>query len=112
MIHRPKENKKKNTKKSVCNCAKSQPFHHLQHQRVLKNLFLRPEVATVLRFALCVFVDVQLQVGQAAAWGQRRKAVIRDIFSVGHRGVTNLSASIWFTGKRDCTVFRHVMQLL
>ena len=25
--------------------------------------------------------------------------------------VTNLSASIWFTGERHCTVFRHVMQL-
>ena len=74
-------------------------------------LFPRPNVATVLHFAVFVFVDVQLQVGQDAARGQRRKAVIRDISSVGHRGVANLSAPIWFTGERHCTVFRHVMQL-
>ena len=65
------------------------------------------------RFALRCFqyVDAQLQVGQAAARGQRRKAVIRDLSGVDHRRVTNLSASIWFTGERHCTVFRHVMQL-
>ena len=38
-----------------------------------------------------MYVDVQLQVGQAAArgHGQRRKAVIRDISNVDHRRVTN-----------------------
>ena len=56
-------------------------------------------------------MDVHLQVGQAAARGQRRKAVIRDISGVGHGGVSNSSTSIWFTGERHCTVFRHVMQL-
>ena len=49
-----------------------------------------------------MYVGVQLQVGPAAARGQRRKAVIRDISGVGHRGITNLSASIWFTGERHC----------
>ena len=68
------------------------------------------------RFALrCfVFVYVQLQLGQAAAQRQRKKAVIRDISGVatfGHPGVTNLSAPIWFTGERHCTVFRSMMQL-
>ena len=50
-------------------------------------------------------------VGQAADRGQRRKAVIRDTSGVDHRAVTILSAPIWFTGRRHCTVFRHVMQL-
>ena len=59
-----------------------------------------------------MYVDVQLQVGQAAARGQRRRAVIRDISGVDHRRVKNLSASIWFTGERYCTVFRHVMQFI
>ena len=35
--------------------------------------------------------------------GQRRNAVIRDISGVGHRGVTNLTASIWF--ERDIVRF-------
>ena len=82
------------------------------NQRVLRSLFPRPDVATVSRhFAVFVDVDIQLQDGQAAARGQRRKAVIRDISGVDHWGVTNLSAPIWFTGQRHCTVFRHVMQL-
>ena len=49
----------------------------------------RPNVATVSHFAVFVDVDVQLQDGQAAARGQRRKAVIRDISGVDHWGVTN-----------------------
>ena len=81
------------------------------NQRVLRSLFPRPDVATVSHFAVFVDVDVQLQDGQAAARGQRRKAVIRDISGLDHWGVTNLSAPIWFTGQRHCTVFRHVMQL-
>ena len=32
-----------------------------------------------------------LQDSQDEAWGKRRKAVIRDISGVDHRGVTNLS---------------------
>ena len=40
------------------------------NQRVLRSLFPRPDVATVLHFAVIVYVDVQLQVGRAAA---RRK---------------------------------------
>ena len=41
-------------------------------------------VATVLHFAVFVYVDVQQQISQAAARGQRRKAVNRDISGVGH----------------------------
>ena len=37
------------------------------NQRVLRNLFPRPDVATVLHFAVIVYVDVQLQDGQSAA---------------------------------------------
>ena len=81
------------------------------NQRVLKNLFPRPIIATVLHFAVFMYVDVQVQVGQAAARGQRRKAVIRAISGVDHPRVTNLSASIWFMGERYCTVFHHLMQL-
>ena len=50
-------------------------------------------------------------VGQAADRGQGRKAVIRDTSGVDHGAVTILSALIWFTGRRHCSVFRHVMQL-
>ena len=52
---------------------------------------------------------VQQHVGQDADRGQRRKAVIRDTSGVDHRAVTILSAPIWFTGRRHCTVFRHVI---
>ena len=69
------------------------------NQRVLRSLFPRPDVATVSHFAVFVDVDVQLQEGQAAARGQRRKAVICDISGVDHWGVTNMSAPIWFTGQ-------------
>ena len=55
------------------------------NQWVLRSLFPRPDVATVLHFAIFVDVDVhELQDGQAAARGQRRKAVIRDISGVDH----------------------------
>ena len=54
------------------------------NQRVLRSLFLRPDVSTVSHFAVFVDVDVQLQDGQAAARRQRRKAVIRDISGVDH----------------------------
>ena len=50
-------------------------------------------------------------VGQAAERGQRRKSVIRDTSGVDHRAVTILSTQIWFTERRHCTVFRHLMQL-
>ena len=103
LIHGPKE--KKNTKKSACDCAKSQPFIST------KPASFQEPVSTVLHFAVCVFMDVWLQVGQAAARGQRRKAVIRDIPGVRHRGIMNLGASIWFTAERHCTVFCHVTQL-
>ena len=48
------------------------PLHHPQNQWVLKNLFPRPDVDPVLHFAVFMYVDVQLLVGQAAARGQRR----------------------------------------
>ena len=53
------------------------------NQRVLRSLFPRPDVATVSHFAVFVDVDVQLH-GLAAARGQRRKAVIREISGVDH----------------------------
>ena len=37
------------------------------NQRVLRNLFPRSDVATALHFDVVVYVDVQLQDGQAAA---------------------------------------------
>ena len=56
-------------------------------------------------FAVFVVVDVQLQDDQAAAQGRRRKAVIHDTSGVDHRGVTNLSAPIWFTGQGHIAPF-------
>ena len=88
--------KEKKTQRSQRGIVRSLNPSLSTNGRVLKNLFPRPDVATVLHVAVFVYMDVQLQVGQAAAWGQQRKAVIRDISGVGHRGVTNLSASIWF----------------
>ena len=109
MIHGPEEKKKTQGSQRVI-VRRLNPSSST-NQRVLRSLFPRPDVATVSHFAVFVDVDVQLQHGQAAARGQRRKAVIRDISGVDHWGVTNLSAPIWFTGQRHCTVFRHVMQL-
>ena len=54
------------------------------NQRVLRGLFPRPDVDTVSHFAVFVDVDVQLQDGQAAALGKRRKSVIRGIPGVDH----------------------------
>ena len=68
MIHGPEE-RKKNTRKSACDCAKAQPSSST-NQRVLRSLFPRPDVATVSHFAVFVDVDVQtvqLQDGQPAA---------------------------------------------
>ena len=81
------------------------------NQRVLRSLFPRPDVATVSHFAVFADVVVELQDSQAAARGKRRKAVIRDISGIDHRGVTNLSAPISFAVQGHCNVFRHVMQL-
>ena len=75
------------------------------NQRVLRSLFPRPDVATVSHFTVFADVDVQLQDGQAAAQGKRRKAVIRDISGFDHWGVPNLSAPISFAGQGHCTVF-------
>ena len=108
MIHGPEKKKTQGSQRVIV--RRLNPSSSA-NQRVLRSLFPRPDVATVLHFAVFVDVDVQLQDGQAAARGQRRKAVIRDISGVEHWGVTNLSAPIWFTGQRHCTVFRHVMQL-
>ena len=102
VIHGPKEKKNKQGSQRVI--VRSLNPSSSTNQRVLKNLFPRPNIATVLHFAVFMYVDVQLQVGQAAAKGQQRKAVIRDISGVDHRRATNLSASIWFTGERYCTV--------
>ena len=81
------------------------------NQRVLRNLFPRPDVATVSHFAVFPDVVVQLQDSQAAARGKRRKAAIRDTSGIDHWGVTNLSAPISIAVQGHCNVFRHVMQL-
>ena len=63
-------------------------------QRVLRSLYPRPDVSTVLLFAvfLHAHVAVQQHVGLDADRGQRRKAVIRGTSGVDHRPVTILSA--------------------
>ena len=110
VIHGPEEKKTQGSQRVIVRRL-NPSSSTCTNQRVLKSLFPRPDVATVSHFTVFVDVDVQLQDGQAAARGQRRKAVIRDISGVDHWGVTNLSAPNWFTGQRHCTVFRHVMQL-
>ena len=106
---------KKKTKKKTQGCQRLivRGFNPSSstNQRVLRSMFPRPNVATVLHFAFIMYVDVQLQDGQAVARGKRRKTVIRVISGVDHRGVTNLSAPISSTGQGHCTVFRHVMEL-
>ena len=110
VIHGPKEKKGK-TQGNQRVIERSLNPSSSTNQWVLRNLFPRPDVATVSHFAVIAYADVQLQDGQDAARGKRRKAVIRDISGVDHWGVTNLSAPIWFTGQGHRTVFRHVMQL-
>ena len=83
------QKRKKKEHRSQRVIVRSLNLHHPQNQLVLKNLFPRPDSTTVLHFAVFMYVDVQLQVGQAAARVQRRKAVIRDVSGVDHRGVTN-----------------------
>ena len=80
MIHGPEEKKKTQGSQSVI-VRRLNPSSST-NQRVLRSLFPRPDVAIVSHFAVFVDVDVQLQDGQAAARGQRRKAVIRDISGV------------------------------
>ena len=65
MIHGPKEKKKTQGNQRVI--ERSLNPSSSTNQRVLRNLFSRPDVATVLHFAVVVYVDVQLQDGQAAA---------------------------------------------
>ena len=86
IIHGPKEKqKKKHTRKSACDCANSQPFIVYKPASFEEPVSeTRRLVTTVSHFAVFVDVDVQLQNGQAAARGQRRKAVIRDISGVDH----------------------------
>ena len=82
VIHGPEEKKKTQGSQRVI-VRRLNPSSST-NQQVLRSLFPRPDVATVSHFAVFVDVDVQLQDGQAAAWGQRRKAVIRDISGVDH----------------------------
>ena len=75
------QKRKKNTsQRGLCEVLTLYHFN----QRVLRSPFPRPDVATVLHFDVIVYVGVELQDGQAAAWGKRRKAVIRDISGVDH----------------------------
>ena len=85
-IRGPKEKKKKQGSQRVIvrRLKPQRDPSSSTNQRVLRSLFPRPDVATVSHFAVFVDVDVQLQDGEAAAWGKRRKAVIRDISGIGH----------------------------
>ena len=80
----PKEKQKKEHKDMQRVIVRSVKPSSSANKRVLMSLFPRPDVATVLHFAVIVYVDVQLQVGQAAARGKRRKAVIHEISRVDH----------------------------
>ena len=79
VIHGPKEKKKQGSQRVIV-----RRLNPSSYQRVLRSLFPRPDVVTVSHFAVFVVVDVQLQDGQAAARGKRRKAVIREISGVDH----------------------------
>ena len=70
----------------------------------------RPEFTTASHLTVFVSADVQLQVHQGAAQGQRRQVVVRNISSVGEQSVKTLSVPIWFNGWRRSIVVRHVMQ--
>ena len=65
------QKRKKKTQRSQRVIVRSLNPSSSTKQRVLKNLFPRPDVATILHFAVC---EVQLQVGQAAAHGQAGQA--------------------------------------
>ena len=84
MIHGPEEKKKQKIQGSQRVIVRRLNPSSSTNQRVLRSLFPRPDIAIVSHFAVFVDVDVQLQDGQAAARGQRRKAVIRDISGVDH----------------------------
>ena len=110
------QKRKKNTRKSACDCAKAQPFiicKPASFEEPLSETRRRYPVRTSLFSWTWMYScrTVRGGGGGEAARGERRKAVIRDISGVDHRGVTNLSAPIWLTGQRHCIVFRHVMQL-
>ena len=75
------------------------------NQRVLRNLFPRPDVITVSHFTVIVYVDVKLQDGQDAAQESEEKQSPLTFPVLITEGVTNLSAPIWFTGQGHCTVF-------
>ena len=81
MIHGPKEKKTQRNQRVI---VRSLNPSSSTNQRVWWSLLPRPNVATVSHFAVFVDVEVQLQDGQAAARGKRRKAVIRDISGVDH----------------------------
>ena len=63
------QKRKKNTRKSACDCAKAQPFI-IYKPASFEEPVSRPDVTTASHFAVFVDVDVQLQDGQAAARGQ------------------------------------------
>ena len=71
MIHGPREEKKTQGSQRVI--ERSLNPSSSTNQRVLRNLFPRSDVATVLHFAVIVYVDVQLQDGQAEAQESKEK---------------------------------------
>ena len=90
----------KNTTKSECDWAKFQPSIIYKTSKFWWACFWDPMSLPFCTSLFFVYVDVQQQVGQAAAQGRKRKAVIRGISGVDHGGV--LSAPIWLTGRRHC----------
>ena len=86
--------KKKKTQRSQSVIERSINPSSFAKPASFRSLFRRPDVATILHFAVFVYVVAQLQVGQAAARGQWRKAVVHDTCGVGDRSVTNLSTPI------------------
>ena len=102
MIHGPSETKTQRSQRAI---ERSLILSSSTKPASSEKPVSETDVATVLHFAVFVYVDVQQQVGQAVARGQRRKAVNRDTSGVGHRGVTNLRAPIWFTGQGHIAPF-------
>ena len=76
-----------------------------------RSLFRRPDVSTVLHFTVFLYVDAQLQVGQAAARGRAKRSSHPWQFRCWSPKRNEFDCTDWFHWTRHNTVFRHVMQL-
>ena len=110
VIHGPKEKKKTQWSQSVI--ARSINPSSFTKPASFRSLFRIPDVTTVLHFTVFLYVDAQLQVGQAAARGRAKRSShpwhFRCWSPKRNELECNRSGS---TGQRQNTVFRHVMQL-